>query len=187
MRAGEVIAEHGVDAVGLRSLARDLGVTHAALTHHFGERQALLQELAREGFEALAIALEQAAAAHPTDEQQRLRAIGAAYLDVARRLPGHFRVMFGREITSGCDATPEGLRAASERAFEALLRPLGAARLDARALLAWAAVHGLASLWSQRSLAERVGSPEALGAMIEESLGLLAAGLVPGTTRKKTR
>lgn len=177
-RAAQVIGESGVDALGLRSIARDLSVTHAALVHHFGDRQALLQEVAREGFEALANSLQSASIGHASDEL-RLLAVGTAYLQVARQLPGHFTVMFGRDIISANTPLPLPLQAASERAFAALLQALESPRLDGRALLAWSAVHGLASLWGQGPLLERVGSVAALERLVQETLSLLAASVVP--------
>ncbi|GAA0225212.1 TetR/AcrR family transcriptional regulator [Cryptosporangium japonicum] len=44
----------GADGISLRSLARDLGVSHAAPAHHFRDKQALLDALAVEGFTRLA-------------------------------------------------------------------------------------------------------------------------------------
>ncbi len=175
-RASEVAASQGIDAVGLRSLARDLGVTHAALTHHFGERRALLQAVARDGFDALAEAMEGAArgAATPPD---RARAIGAAYLGVARRLPGHFRVMFGREIIPQGEALPDELERSSSRAFAALIGTFGVEHLDARTLAAWAGAHGLAILSAQGPLLEHAGSAAALEALILETLEVIATRL----------
>lgn len=47
-RAIEVFAERGSDKTSLRAIAREVGVTHAALTHHFGSLEALLVEVYRE-------------------------------------------------------------------------------------------------------------------------------------------
>ncbi|PRB16503.1 TetR/AcrR family transcriptional regulator [Microbacterium sp. MYb62] len=41
-RAIEVFAERGSDRTSLRSIAREVGVTHAALTHYFGSLEELL-------------------------------------------------------------------------------------------------------------------------------------------------
>lgn len=182
-RAGELVATQGIDAVALRSLARDLGVTHAALAHHFGERRAILQAMACQGFIALADAMD-AAAASSGNEAERLRAVGEAYVSVARRLPGPFRVMFGRELLAECAAPPEALKAASDRAFGSFMRAFGAQRLDARTLLAWSAVHGLASLATQGPLPEHAGSAPKLDAFLEETvalLGTLLASNVPSS------
>ncbi|WP_223628262.1 TetR/AcrR family transcriptional regulator [Microbacterium sp. EST19A] len=41
-RAIEVFAERGADRTSLRAIAREVGVTHAALTHYFGSLEELL-------------------------------------------------------------------------------------------------------------------------------------------------
>ena len=52
--AAEAIAENGVAAVSMRDLARRAGVSHAAPTHHFGDKSGLLTAFAAEGFDLLA-------------------------------------------------------------------------------------------------------------------------------------
>ncbi len=55
-RGRELVAERGVDALTLRGLARELGVTAPALVHHFGSRRelraAVADEILREACEA---------------------------------------------------------------------------------------------------------------------------------------
>jgi AcrR family transcriptional regulator len=48
-RAVQVIASEGTDALSLRALAADLGVSHTAPRHHFASRQGLLTAVAVEG------------------------------------------------------------------------------------------------------------------------------------------
>ncbi len=47
-RAIEVFARRGADKTSLRAIAREVGVTHAALTHYFGSLEELLVEVYRE-------------------------------------------------------------------------------------------------------------------------------------------
>ena len=47
-RAIEVFARRGSDGTSLRAIAREIGVSHAALTHYFSSREALLIEVYRE-------------------------------------------------------------------------------------------------------------------------------------------
>src|SRR5436853_260736 len=49
-RAAHVIAEQGVEALSLRALALELGVSHAAPARHFKDKAGLLRVLAKEGF-----------------------------------------------------------------------------------------------------------------------------------------
>ena len=48
-RAAEVIADQGIEALSLRALARDVGVSHAAPARHFRDKKALLSGPATEG------------------------------------------------------------------------------------------------------------------------------------------
>ena len=50
-RAAHVIAEQGIEALSLRALSRDLGVSHAAPSRHFADKAELLRALAIEGNE----------------------------------------------------------------------------------------------------------------------------------------
>jgi AcrR family transcriptional regulator len=58
------IAEDGPGALSLRDVARRLGVSHAAPTHHFGDKAGLLTAVAAEGFRLLA-----RSSAEPTSER----------------------------------------------------------------------------------------------------------------------
>ncbi|MCG5431308.1 TetR/AcrR family transcriptional regulator [Mycobacterium sp. MYCO198283] len=142
--AAKTIAERGADAVSLRELARQAGVSHAAPAHHFSDRRGLFTALAAEGFRKLADAL--AAAPAPFENQ------ATAYVTFATTHRGHYAVMFDRTLVDVGD--PE-LRSAQAAAGEQLSR--GVATLtDPRAvddpagaeLAAWSLVHGFAMLWN---------------------------------------
>ncbi|GAA1860641.1 TetR/AcrR family transcriptional regulator [Microbacterium koreense] len=47
-RAIEVFAQRGAEGTSLRAIAREIGVSHAALTHYFASREDLLVEVYRE-------------------------------------------------------------------------------------------------------------------------------------------
>ena len=150
----KVIDEQGSAAVTTRALARRLGVSHAAPGHHFADREALLAEVASEGFRLFADTLAQAASAE-SDPAERLVAIGRAYLRFAADHPSYLRVMFGRGFPKGYHP-PEHLRRESDRAYAVLTAvvrdlPLAlggdATSIDELAFGAWSLVHGMAMLW----------------------------------------
>ncbi|WP_306363648.1 TetR/AcrR family transcriptional regulator [Nocardia sp. CC227C] len=157
--AAEQIAQDGVDAVSLRALAQRAGVSHAAPAHHFGNKQGLLTELAVEGFELLAAELAGAAG--------DFRAVALAYIGFARRWPGHFDVMFRRDLLCVDDARLIAARSRSGAELRSGIAELGLEPEGRRAgrLAAWSLVHGFAHLWREGAL---VGSeldgddPEAL-------------------------
>lgn len=60
--AEQTVRTVGVEALSLRQLARDAGVSHAAPARHFRDRRALLDALALAGFERLGASIDAAAA-----------------------------------------------------------------------------------------------------------------------------
>ena len=115
--AERTLRERGVDALSLRELARQAGVSHSAPRRHFADRQALLDALAHDGFVRLGEELARAAAGAGEDFQARLRATAAAYVRFATRDPALLELMF-----AGKHREPAGaLHAAAERAFAVML------------------------------------------------------------------
>ena len=156
----EAIAEEGPSAVSLRSLARRLGVSHAAPANHFPDKAALFTAIAVEGFTLLGQAMAGAVAELGPDATagRRFRAVGGAYTGFALAHPAHFAVMWQRDLLHQDD--PE-LAAAGDATFERLLGGVRdvqaegwAAETDPQvvAWLAWSVVHGLATLWLGGSL-----------------------------------
>jgi AcrR family transcriptional regulator len=97
-RAAEVIAESGIEAVSLRGLARDLGVSHAAPCRHFADRRALLVELARDGLRRSIDAMNEGAERAGSDPVARYRALGRSYVQFAREHPSYFRAINHPEV-----------------------------------------------------------------------------------------
>ncbi|KOV67379.1 transcriptional regulator [Streptomyces sp. AS58] len=150
-RAEAVLAESGPVALSLRGLARDLGVSHAAPTRHFRDRQALLDALAVDGFTEFNRRLREAAEG-PGDVEQRLKALGRAYLGFAVERNALLTLMFTakhddrsgaelRELGHQSLETTSRLLAEAQRA--GVIRPGDPVRL---AQVAFSTVHGLAVL-----------------------------------------
>ncbi len=189
-KAASVVEREGVAALSLRDLARRLGVSHAAPAHHFPDKAALLFEIARDGFDRFAAAME-AARAQGTNPLDRLRCVGEAYVHFAIAHPGRFRVMFGREISDLRSIPPE-LDEAGQRSFGVLVGVVEAvlARWPARrrppaeavAFSCWSSVHGAAMLWIDGPL-RRKSPPGEARAAFEHDLAfmmkLLGAALMP--------
>jgi AcrR family transcriptional regulator len=179
------IAREGPSAVSLRSLARDLGVSHAAPANHFPDKAALFTAIAVEGFILLRQAMAGAVAELGPDAAagQRFRAAGRAYTSFALAHPAHFAVMWQRDLLHPDD--PE-LAEAGDRTFELLLGSVrdiqaegwaAGSEPQTVAYLAWSVVHGLAALWLSGSL-QHDGRPFA--ELAGEVTTLLGASLSPG-------
>jgi AcrR family transcriptional regulator len=150
-RAWDVVDAHGADALSLRRLAREVGVSHGASARHFRDKQALLDALALQGFGRLNAALADAAGS-PLPFAHRFRAVAEAYVAFAVAHPALLAVMY---TAKHHPEASEDLRDASHAGMSGLvdLFAAGHASGDLRpgdpqqqALVAFAAVHGVATL-----------------------------------------
>lgn len=163
----DAIRDVGVHGVGLRDVARKLGVTHAAISHHFGGRSGVLAAVAAEGFTFLAARLEAAATNGDFGD------VGVAYVQFAVDHPSHFAVMFRPELYDQDDAE---LVAAKLRSADVLYGSAegvsGATGGDVEkaGVAGWAFVHGIATLWRDGALPPRYEDPVALAAETVEVL-----------------
>jgi AcrR family transcriptional regulator len=150
--AVRTIQKHGFDALTLRAVGDELGVSRSALYRHFADKAALLTAVASEGFRMLEVALREA---WEGDGKGLVgfQTQGEAYVRFALENPWHYRVMFGSGFEID-DDDPE-LNANGKAAFATLVGAL--VELQAQGLVrredpqmqanfAWATVHGVAML-----------------------------------------
>ncbi len=149
--ATDELARGGLAGFSLRAVVRTVGVAPSAVYHHFADRDALLDEVAAQGFGELAAAMDVAVAAAP-GPLERVEATGRAYLSFAHDHPALFDVMFGarhrdpapQPRVPGRTGPSDVLARELDRAVEAGAVP-AAIRATAADLL-WPAVHGRALL-----------------------------------------
>jgi AcrR family transcriptional regulator len=167
----ELIARKGPAGFTFAEAARSAGVSPAAPYRHFRDRDDLLIDIARRGFDQFTQALTRAWEEGGPDPFSAFERIGRAYLEFARTEPAYYSAMF--EAGVPLDASPE-LREAGERAFTVLRT--AAEQLIARmpperrppalmmALHVWALSHGVASLFGRGDTGRRTlpMSPEEL-------------------------
>lgn len=158
----ELLDEGGIDAVGLRSVARHAGVSHGAPRRYFPTHKALLAAIAVSGFAELSAELRTAIASE-TDPVARLRQIAYRYLSFARTHRALFELMFRHDLLEG---SGEDLRQHSKPLFEtvaALAADAGAADPHVVALNLWTQLHGVATLRATRSIEVIAGDIDADG------------------------
>jgi AcrR family transcriptional regulator len=153
-RALAALRTVGPESLSVRALAGEIGVSPSAAYRHFADREALLAELARIGFERLRESMAGAAAAAARRAPRTaVRAMGSAYVRFAVAEPELYRLMFGAQRVDK-SKYPE-LRAAAAQTYDtlrtAVMRmtpqaPKGSQELGRLTLRCWAMVHGLASL-----------------------------------------
>ena len=145
-----LLEERQGDDIGLREVARAVGVSATAVYRHFPDKAALLRALSAEGLDRLAKA-QQAAFDQVGGGKAGFVATGRAYVHFALGNPALFRLIFSNPpaedlMTGARNSVPEAFRMLLENA--ALLAPCdaGADAVRLAALDAWAKVHGLAVL-----------------------------------------
>ncbi|MBM7831769.1 AcrR family transcriptional regulator [Agromyces cerinus] len=150
-RAWATIDSDGLDALSLRRLARDVGVSHGASARHFADRTALLDAISVEGFARMNDALT-AAVASETQFAGQLRAAGLAYIGFAVEHPAILDLMY--KAKHHPDASPELVRL-SRASMAVVIEFVGEAQargevrpgdVERQSLVVFAAVHGVASL-----------------------------------------
>lgn len=155
--AAPALERVGVEALSLRQLARDIGVSHAAPGRHFRDKQALLAALAEDGFRRLAAELAVISGEVPTDAdaaRTQFDTLVQCYVKFAREQPTLLALMFGMKHSPDAH---EGLLEAGHWSMEIVttaalnMQEIGAiAAGDAQeiALTIFAAAHGVAILVS---------------------------------------
>ncbi len=179
----ELIAKKGPAGFTFAEAARWAGVSSAAPYRHFRDRDALLADVARRGFERFEQALAQAWDDGRPDVYRAFENVGRAYLHFARNEPAYYSAMF--EAGVALDADP-ALRDAANRAFEVLRHASETlcARMPAEkrppalmmSLHIWALSHGIASLFA-RGDAGRRALPMAPEDLLEAGVLIYLRGL----------
>jgi AcrR family transcriptional regulator len=152
----DLIAEKGPAGFTFADAARSAGVSSAAPYRHFRDRQALLADVARLGFELFEERLNRAWNEGRPDPFRAFENVGRAYLAFAREEPAFYSAMF--EAGLPLDGDP-GLRQAADGAFAVLRQAADAfcSRLPSNrrppalmmSLHLWALAHGIASLFAR--------------------------------------
>jgi len=135
----------GAAALSLRGVAERAGLSRQAPYNHFADKEALLAELARVGFERLESRVKEIKG-YPKGIS--LDYAANAYIEFAQSAPALFRLMFSRELVdlSRYPAATAAARSAFG-SLAAIVRNLAAPeRAEELSLAAWCLVHGYATL-----------------------------------------
>jgi AcrR family transcriptional regulator len=158
----DLISQKGAAGFTFADAARAAGVSPAAPYRHFRDRDALMADVARRGFEEFAEALAHAWDGGKPTARAAFERVGRAYLEFASKEPAFFSAMF----ESGLPVAdyPE-VREAGDRAFavlreacEALAATLPKERRPPSLMMAlhiWSLSHGIAALFGRGDAARR--------------------------------
>jgi AcrR family transcriptional regulator len=158
----ELIAQKGPAGFTFADAARWAGVSSAAPYRHFRDRDALMADVARRGFELFETALRTAWNEGRPEPFAAFENLGRAYLAFARDEPAYYSAMF--EAGVALDADPD-LRRAAENAFAVVRQAsegiCGLLPREERppalmmSLHVWALSHGIASLFARADAGRR--------------------------------
>lgn len=165
----------------LREVARRAGVSHAAPYKHFADKQALLDELALQGFEHLGRELRAAQASSHRGIKALFTAAARAYIAFAQANQAQYRLMFSSASTT----TPSlHLNERAMATLSVLLEVIQRGQQEGifkkrpikhQAAACWAQVHGLAMLQIDGLLVpQKVGEDPVTGALATLLDGLLS-------------
>src|SRR3954447_6333399 len=184
MRAAlSLIAEKGPAGFTFAEAARSAGGSPAAPYRHFRDRDALMADVARQGFTRFEAMLARAWNDGRPDALTAFGQIGKAYLAFARTEPAYYSAMF--ESGLPLDAHPD-LQQAGDRAFailkaaaDAICRRLPAGNSPPPLMVAlhlWSLAHGIAALFG-RGDAPRRKLPMSAEDLLEAGLLVYLDGL----------
>jgi AcrR family transcriptional regulator len=155
-----------VEAVTLRAVAREAGVSAPAVYGHFADLEALLDAVVDEGFDRLRTDV-LAAVAPLADPAERLVAGCRAYVAAGLAAPARYRAMFGPRRERGAEAFAVLVGGVAECVAAGVsdsTDPTG------DAALLWTALHGTVSL---RAAGPQPSWPD-VGAQVRALAGRLA-------------
>lgn len=158
-----LMTEGGLGALSMREVARRAGVSHQAPYHYFSDREAILAELAGEGFDQMHDYMVSALGHTRPNMASRVQAMGEAYVRFALNNPEVFRLMFRCEQVD-LSRHPEA-KAKADRLFGAVANAMGVTgpRDDktspdlAPVIACWSIAHGLATLMLEGKMGAHMG------------------------------
>lgn len=162
LAARNLIASGGISALGMRRVAQKIGVTPPALYRHFESIDDLLCEVSLSARQELAELMikRRSAVVRRSDKRKseldKFLAIGEAYLDFAEKHPRLFEVAFGSQSKKQLSDYNEQAWEILNESIESLvaLGMTSKSKRETAPLMAWSAVHGLATLITNNAVAE---------------------------------
>ena len=178
--ADAILERDGPNALSLRAVAREAGVSPAAPYHHFKDKDELLSAIAREGFARLKTALAECRVGEH-DPRRKMSDLGVAYVKFAQSHPALYRVMY--DCARAEDALPQkseherdGFQILKDALTKAGGNRVSETDIHLASIASWCAAHGLAEMSGFvqfRPLKAELGGEEAFLRGVLDHLGML--------------
>ncbi|HUG42502.1 MAG TPA: TetR/AcrR family transcriptional regulator [Longimicrobiales bacterium] len=193
--ARDIVGEHGLDALSMRALAVRIGYSPATIYLHFKDKDEILRGVMEEGFKRLRMTMERELSTLPSTAAglERYAMTGRAYAKFALENTGYFRAMFKMPRVAhmgGCPqpavdgiCSPEGGPEHGVGLVQEAIESGAMCAPDAgrAALIGWAVMHGLTSLYLSGHLTDHAGSHEEFMELVESAIDALRTGWAPRT------
>lgn len=158
----QLVSQFGLEAVTLRGCAKLAGVAPSSAFRHYADKRALITAFATRALNELSDGMLAAAERARLEQADTFRAVGLAYVEFALDNPPRFRAMWYEEgIYSNDPAYREATQKLSDHlhGFADTLPGDDGDTMRSQELLAWSAVHGLASLFIDGPVARKSAKP----------------------------
>lgn len=185
-----LVVKEGVAGFSMRKVAQAIGYTVGNLYLLFANQDDLLASINERTADAIHAFL-QDAIEPVVDPRERVKALGAAYIQFAQRHPNRFRLMFEHQLPEAMrprPATESRLRRMFnlvEENLQPLLRGVSPASLRIAATAVWSGVHGVCTLAVTGKLKwSGIEDPRQLSDSVVE---LALAGLESGALKRRRK
>ena len=149
----------GAEAISIKALAKELGVSQPAPYRHFADREALLAAVTAEAFRQFSAMLRDEIG--KPSKRSKLSRLAQATLAFGLRRNGIYRLMFVSRIMA-CASKGSELHHAAKETFALVLEALEAPAVgllrERSALKIWASLHGVVMLAEQGLLTGQVAN-----------------------------
>ena len=165
--AWNMVITDGWQSLSIRKIADAIGYSVPVIYNHFENKEAILLEFSKEGFQKLAVVLQSARALHSSPFDQ-LHAMAEAYWDFSFELKEYYQLMFGLGLPA-CEMVNqiEEMKSMTSILIITIKEALAAGKNDQADYFLkfhtyWSILHGLVSI----QMIDRQGKPDQIKKMI---------------------
>lgn len=147
--AFELLDQEGIEAVGIRQIARMVGVAHSAPANHFNNKQALFTALAAETFTRVVEVIEAKLQQDAGDLRGSIHHFSETILSFGLKYPNRYLLMWRKDCVDNEDPV---LHSALESIYQQLTTILQkyaktqTVDVESQAIAIWSLIHGYVSL-----------------------------------------
>lgn len=155
--AFDLLDAEGIDAVGIRKIARRLEVAHSAPANHFKNKQALLVALATESFSELYSKIVKSSSTETKDFRLAIHSFSNAILEFGLKYPNRYKLLWRREYTDNEKGEPGIVMEDIYSQLTTILSEQANKKqvdVESQAIALWSLIHGYVLLRLDENLKE---------------------------------